>query len=152
MSQERIEQIDKELDGYKDVMTTIDALRKERAAIVKKQKEDEFDKLSFEKKFEQWFGKKKILSDVFELKRQAPKFYKKFVDTINRKYDYHRYATYRVDEYFEDDFYPLLDEDVKMEMHGEYKTTEEFQKEYDELLECAKELYSKNIVGWVHDW
>ena len=151
MKQERIKQIDKELEEYNEVIKKIKLLEKEKAKLKKEIEQERFNALPFEEQFCEWFGTGKIISDLYQLSLVAPKFKEKFVDSNRGNFDRHR--TYDISEFYKcENLHAIGDEEMKNELRADFKTEEEFQEFYNELLDIAKELFDNNVAGWVQDW
>lgn len=131
---DRLNEINQELESYKDIIAKINSLKKERKLILNKIRKKEFETLPFEEQFKKFFKSKKghIIQDISELSEVAPLFCSKFIDTDN----FDRYQIYQIDIYAEE-FGSIFDLNIR----GNYK-----------LYDIAKELMDNNIRGWKHDW
>lgn len=146
----RLEAINKELEGYKEIISKVEALKKEKKEILKKIEDKAFDALPFEKQFEKFFKSKKgvIKGDLYQLSLVAPKFKKKFVDDE----DLERHVEYNIEDVAEC-LCSIFDKKAKEEYQEELGyDDDDFKEEMKELRQIAKELMSKNIRGWEQDW
>lgn len=147
----RLEEINKELEGYQEIIKKVSALEKEKKAILKKIEDDKFNALSFEKQFEKWFKSKKgrIIGDLYQLSLVAPKFKEKFVDDA----DLERHVEYNLDD-VADCLHSIFDEKYRKSYQEDDLgyCDEDFECEMKELYIIAKELMDNNIKGWEQDW
>ena len=147
----RLDEINKELDGYKDIIDKVEVLKKEKKDILKKIKDDKFGLLSFEEQFKKFYNsnKGKICVDLFELEGVVPLFYFKFVDD---HFCLDRYRTYHIDM-FGDRLCCIFDKDVRKLYQEELGyEDDDFGCEMEEIIEVGKELMINNIRGWIQDW
>ena len=146
----RLEDIDKELEGYKEIISKVEALKKEKKAILKKIKDDNFKTLPFEKQFEEFYCSNKgtKVSDLYQLSLVAPKFKEKFVDDD----DLNRYCDYTIESYQEALCAVFDDENRKDHQEDLGYDDEDFAEEMKEIYAIAKELMDNNIRGWKQDW
>ena len=133
-------------------MSKVAILEKEKKAILKKIKDDEFNKLPFEKQFEKFYKSNKgvICGDLSELEQFAPLFYKKFLDD---HICLDRYQTYHIDM-FEEALCCIFDEKAKKKYQEDELgyDDDDFEYEMNEVIAISKELMDNNIRGWKQDW
>ena len=148
----RLDEINKELENYKEIITNIDALKKEKNAILKKIKEDEFKALPLEKQFKKFFTSSKgnICANLLDLSEKAPLFYSKFIDN---RYNFNKYRTYDIIDTFEQELCAVYDDCYRKDYQEELGYDDkEFEEEMKYIIAIANELMTNNIIGWKHDW
>ena len=146
----RLETIEKELDGYKEIISKVESLKKEKKAILKEIEDKAFDALPFEKQFEKFYKSKKgvIKGDLYQLSLVAPKFKKKFVDDE----DLERHVEYNIEDVAEC-LRSIFDKKAREEYQEDLGyEDDDFKAEMKDLCKIAKELMVNNIRGWEQDW